>query len=67
MIFNPQRLDIFANVVQIATFLEVLSEANNNDIVTELRKQNENYFKKIIKQNEEILGRLDNARKINQG
>lgn len=52
---EPKRLDIFANVLQVVTFLEVFAEANNNDILKELQHQNNEYFTKIIEQNEKIL------------
>lgn len=52
---EPKKLDIFANILQVVTFLEVFAEANNNDILQELQHQNETYLQKIINQNEEIL------------
>lgn len=62
---DPDRLAIFADILQVMTFLEVLTEGNNNDILQELQRQNKEYLEQIIKQNNEILERLENyARKI---
>lgn len=53
-----------------ALSLEILlKDFNNSDLMQELQKQDNNYFEKIIKQNEEILkllkkGSETNGRKI---
>lgn len=61
---DSDRLNTFASVLQVMTFLEILTEANNNDLLQELQHQNKEYLQKIIEQNEEILERLNHARKI---
>lgn len=53
-----------------ALSLEILlKDFNNSDLMKELQKQDNNYFEKIIKQNEEILkllkkGSETNGRKV---
>jgi hypothetical protein len=53
-----------------ALSLEILfKDFNNSDLMQELQKQDNNYFERIIKQNEEILkllkkGRETNGRKV---
>ena len=53
-----------------ALSLEILfKDFNNSDLMQELQKQDNNYFEKIIKQNEEILkllkkGSETNGRKV---
>lgn len=58
---NPSGLDglnFYANILQIASYQELLNQANNDDILRELQHQNNDYLEKIIQQNEEILERL---------
>ena len=60
-----ENLNTFANLVQIASYQEILEQANNNDIMTELQHQNKAYLETIIKNQTEIikrLERLENAR-----
>ena len=58
-------LNFYANVLQIASYQELLNQANNDDIMTELQHQNKAYLEEIIKNQAEIikrLERLENAR-----
>ena len=54
-----ENLNTFANLVQIASYREILEQANNNDIMHELNKQNERYLKQILQNQAEILKRLE--------
>lgn len=61
---NPENLETLANVLQIASFILISSEASNNRILRELQHQNETYLETAIKQNETIIAQ--NEQIINQ-
>lgn len=48
-------LDNLGNLLQIFSFMILLNDYNNQDLMRELQHQDNNYFKKIIKQNDEII------------
>ena len=52
-------LNFYANILQIASYQELLNQANNDDIMTELQHQNKAYLEEIIKNQTEILKRLE--------
>lgn len=59
-------LEIFSNVLQIASYLMLQKDSSNNDIMQELQiqdkmlsEQTNIYLKNIIRQNEEILEKLN--------
>ena len=59
-------LEILANVLQIASYQMLQKDSSNNDIMKELQLQDKMlseqtniYLKNIIRQNEEILKKLD--------
>ena len=52
-------LNFYANILQIASYEELLNQANNDDIMTELQHQNKAYLEEIIKNQAEILKRLE--------
>ena len=59
-------LEILSNVLQIASYIMLQKDSSNNDIMQELQLQDKMlseqtniYLKNIIKQNEEILKKLD--------
>ena len=54
-----ENLNTFANLVQIASYQELLQQANNDDIMTELQHQNKAYLEQILKNQTEILRRLE--------
>jgi hypothetical protein len=54
-----ENLNTFANFVQIASYQELLQQASNDDLFNELQKQNEIYLKQILKNQTEILMRLE--------
>ena len=60
-----ENLNTFANLVQIASYQELLEQANNDDIMRELQHQNEEYFKQIIDNQKliiKLLERINNVR-----
>lgn len=59
-------LEILANVLQIASYIMLQKDSSNNDVMKELQLQDKMlseqtniYLKNIIRQNEEILEKLD--------
>ena len=59
-------LEILSNVLQIASYIMLQKDSSNNDIIQELQLQDKMlseqtniYLKNIIRQNEEILKKLD--------
>ncbi len=59
-------LEIISNVLQIASYIMLQKDSSNNDIMQELQLQDKMlsehtniYLKNIIRQNEEILKKLD--------
>lgn len=59
-------LEIFSNVLQIASYIMLQKDSSNNDIMQELQiqdkmlsEQTNIYLKNIIRQNEEILEKLN--------
>ena len=59
-------LEILSNVLQIASYIMLQKDSSNNDIMQELQLQDKMlseqtniYLKNIIRQNEEILEKLD--------
>lgn len=59
---NLEGLNTYANLVQIASYQEILAQANNDDIMTELQRQNKEYLEKIISNQQEILEILKDVR-----
>ena len=59
-------LEILSNVLQIASYIMLQKDSSNNDVMHELQLQDKMlseqtniYLKNIIRQNEEILKKLD--------
>ena len=59
-------LEILSNVLQIASYIMLQKDSSNNDIMQELQLQDKMlseqtniYLKNIIRQNEEILKKID--------
>ena len=59
-------LEILSNVLQIASYIMLQKDSSNNDIMQELQLQDKMlseqtniYLKNIIRQNEEILKKLN--------
>ena len=65
---NP--IDNLALILQAISLQILFQDYNNKDLMQELQHQNNDYFSKIIKQNEEMLSILkerseNSGRKIN--
>jgi hypothetical protein len=54
-----ENLNTFANLVQIASYQELLEQANNDDLMEELQHQNKAYLEQILNMQKEILTRLE--------
>ena len=54
-----ENLNTFANLIQIASYQELLEQANNDDIMAELQHQNTEYLEQILNNQTEILKRLE--------
>ena len=61
-------LEILSNVLQIASYIMLQKDSSNNDIMQELQLQDKMlseqtniYLKNIIRQNKEILEKLDKS------
>jgi TolA-binding protein len=54
-----ENLNTFANLIQIASYQELLEQASNDDLFEELQNQNTKYLEQILKNQTEILRRLE--------
>lgn len=52
------RITVSDFLLQIITMMWVQEDATNNDLMNELQKQDREYFKTIIQNQEKILDRL---------
>lgn len=53
------NLNTFANLIQIASYQEILKETSNDELFEELQHQNKEYLEQILKNQTEILRRLE--------
>lgn len=53
-----ENLNTFANLVQIASYQELLEQANNDDLMAELQHQNKAYLEEILNMQRQILNEL---------
>lgn len=49
------NLDTASLILQVYSLILLIQDYNNSDLMQELQTQDELYFKKIIKQNDEII------------
>lgn len=56
--FNQEQLALLANVVQIFNYIENAQQTSNDRIMMELQRQNKIYLETSVKQNSEIIERL---------
>ena len=54
-----ENLNTFANLIQIASYQEILKETSNDELFEELQHQNKQYLEQILKNQTEILRRLE--------
>lgn len=56
------NLDTASLILQVYSLILLIQDYNNGDLMQELQMQDEIYFKKIIKQNNDILKLLKERR-----
>ena len=69
MLSSLEGLNTYANILQIASYEQLLKQADNDDIMQELDHQNKGYLEQILKNQTEILSRLErleNVRRSNK-
>lgn len=49
------NVDVMSLILQVISLDILLKDYNNADLMQELQKQDNEYFEKIIKQNDEII------------
>jgi hypothetical protein len=59
-----ENLNTFANLVQIASYQELLEQANNDDLMEELQHQNKAYLEQILSMQKEILTKLERLENV---
>lgn len=55
-------IDVASLILQIYNVILLMQDFNNKDLMQELQNQDENYLKKIIEQNNEIITLLKEGR-----
>lgn len=60
---NLQQLDLFADVLQILNYVQNVNQTSNDAILSELQKQDEKFLKQILKNQADILERLERLEK----
>lgn len=53
------NFNTFANFLELASYEMLLQQASNDDLLKELRHQNNEYFAKILENQTEIIRRLE--------
>ena len=61
---NQEQLALLANVVQIFNYIENAHQTSNDRIMLELQRQNKVYLETSIKQNNEIIERLERLENV---
>ena len=59
------NLDLTSLILQLYSVILLLQDYNNKDLMNELQWQDEEYLKKIIRQNEQIIELLKKGNKNN--
>lgn len=59
MFFDENQLALMANIVQVFNYIENTQQTSNDRIMLELQRQNKVYLETAIKQNKEIIERLE--------
>ena len=54
-----ENLNTFANLIQIASYQEILKETSNDELFEELQHQNKQYLEQILENQTEIIRRLE--------
>ena len=53
------NLDATSLILQLYSLILLIQDYNNTDLMQELQRQDNEYFEKIIKQNEKIIKMLE--------
>ena len=53
-----ENLDLLSDILQVVNFYLLMKDANNNQIMQELQKQDTEYFERIVKDLELIKDKL---------
>lgn len=61
-----ENLNILANLLQVYNTMLLEQDATNNDLMQELQKQNELYFKDIIARLERLEKKLENVKSVKE-
>lgn len=61
---NFESFNFYANIIQILSYQQLLAQANNDDLMRELQRQNEEYLERILKNQAEILYRLERIENV---
>ena len=61
---NTEQLALVANIVQILNYIENAQQTSNDRIMMELQRQNKVYLETSIKQNKEIIERLERLENV---
>ena len=59
-----ERLSVLANVLQIENYAMNVEQLSNDDLMKELKLQNQDYLEEILRTQKLILERLDKLEKI---
>lgn len=59
-----ENLNTFANLIQIASYQEILKETSNDELFEELQHQNKQYLEQILKNQTEIIKRLERLENV---
>ena len=63
---NNNMLGLIANILQVANYFENAQQTSNDEIMKALEMQNKVYLETVIKQNLEILERLERIKNAQQ-
>ena len=64
---SSSKIDNLSLVLQTLSLQLLFKDFNNSDLMRELQRQDNEYFEKLIKQNEEILELLKKGEDYAQG
>lgn len=59
MLNSLDGLNFYANILQVASYEQLLKQANNDDILLELKRQNKEYLEKLLSNQEKIIELLE--------
>lgn len=63
-VLDLDGLGAFADVLQVLNYAENLTQTSNDKILNELQKQNNLYLEQLIKNQQEIIARLERIENV---